>query len=442
MASTPTQDAALNNGNSNDVEEPRVLEEDWGLPLDFNLFAQHERHKVYFYHTDQDNDDDNEKTETKNDAHQLKSDRRTDSSSLDPRTFFWLEYVEELTPLDMMQLSSGVHDATGNCVWTGAYLFLAALSSFEFYNAYIHGKSIFELGSGTGLAGLACLLRPSTWTTEATAINRALSCDDGPEAISSDRDALNRRTAATMKTRVCFTDSDPAALDLCQRNCHHNQISEDQYQISQHMWGSSSSPSSFLESLCSSKENTTKSSLSWSCFDTVIAADILYDIAMLGPIFQSARHALLAGKEHHSDPHDGDVDEDNKDNHQSETVVLGHFLLSHVPRACYTKENPPSQSSAADQQNGTTKTNNNNSNQNKEAQRNQLEERIVQQGTQNYGFELMRQVSPLEFQSSSTHHHDSSRNLHSSSLEEMALVGATLFIFQLSRPSVVTQSGQ
>ena len=434
MASTPTQDAALNNGNSNDVEEPRVLEEDWGLPLDFNLFAQHERHKVYFYPTDQDNDDDNEKSETRNDAHQLKIDRRIDSSSLAPRSFFWLEYVEELTPLDMMQLSSGVHDATGNCVWTGAYLFLAALSYFDFYNAYIHGKSIFELGSGTGLAGLACLLRRST---EATQINRALS-DDGPEAISSDVDALNRRTAATMKTRVCFTDSDPAALDLCQRNCHHNQISDDQYQISQHMWGSSSSPFSFLESLCnSSKTNTTKSSLSWSCFHTVIAADILYDIAMLGPIFQSARHALLAGKDHHSDPQDNDVDEENKDNHRSKTVVVGHFLLSHVPRACYTEENPPSQSSSADPQTSITKTN---SNQNKEAQRNQLEERIVQEGTQNYGFELIRQVSPLEFQSSSTHHHDSSPNLHSSSLEEMALVGATLFIFQLSWSS--DRSGQ
>ncbi|KAL7557869.1 hypothetical protein ACA910_010920 [Epithemia clementina (nom. ined.)] len=559
--------------------------------MDFHLFAQHERYPVYFYYNSNDNhnntsldpavdrglvvvgdDDDDDKTKTK-----TNNDNRNQEDRSFP-DYFWLECVRSLTPLDMMNLSHGIHDATGNCVWTGAFLFLAALSSSLLLSSssssttttmtmsttttsilqpYIQNRTILELGSGTGLAGLSCLLvqqHPFAFDKKASTYSTSSSSPSSPSPQHDPNDEHNDPVPQSQRqepppraaTRVCFTDADPAALQLCQRNCEHNQIPQDLYRIVQHAWGQPL-PLQVQSSLSSSLSNepppvpsewpvqqqheeeerqqpTTTPPLPppsscWSTFDTVIAADILYDIAMLCPIFQSARQALLWGKkppqqrqqpqppplpqesQSQSHVHDGttdkgadhDADDDTKQNnnrskkndqhaegntfttplhrrttttaifHSNNTtnddddddvVVLGHFILSHVPRACYTAHNPPPlppppppsallETSLPDNRavpgiDPTTTTT--------RRRRSALEERIVHEATQHHGFELIHQIDPLDLvllpNNNSNNNHDNKNYSrfdqfpanalnHEASLQEMAEVGATLLVFRL-----------
>lgn len=192
--------------------------DDWGLECNFHLFAQHQPQTVYL-----------------NKEHES----------------FQILCVESLTPIDMSNLGSGIHDATGHCVWTGAFLLIACLDRLQ---NYFQNKTVLELGSGTGIGGIAVL-------------------------------------QAAQPKRVLFTDSDPQALDLCQRNCLLNKC--DKYDIQELTWG----------------EQT--NDFASTRLDTVLATDVLYDIGLLPALFTSAQ-------EH------GNV-----------------FVLSHVPRACYNTNHPP-----------------------------------------------------------------------------------------------------
>lgn len=221
------------------VPEDEELEvvDDWGLPMDFHLFAQHELQRVYY----------------------------GSGSSLQS---FPILCVEALTPIDMVLLSNGLHDATGHCVWTGACLFVASLELL--FGTYFRNKRILELGCGTGICGIA-LLRMASLHAEGE--------------------------STTKRTFVTFTDSDPEALALCQRNCELNQLQQQQkecYAVESLTWGNSS---------CSRM----------SSFDTVLATDVLYDIEQLEPLLQTTR-ACLRG-------------------------CGGTFVLAHVPRACFTAKN-------------------------------------------------------------------------------------------------------
>ena len=103
---------------SNDLA---VVEDDWKLPMDFELFAAFVQQKVYYSASDH----------------------------------FVIECVESLTPLDMTSLSSGTHDATGLCAWRGAFLLLSMLDQIQ---EFIQGsRNVLELGAGTGLDGIALL---------------------------------------------------------------------------------------------------------------------------------------------------------------------------------------------------------------------------------------------------------------------------------------------
>lgn len=186
---------------SNPVEEfdSVIQEDDWQLPMEFHLFAVHERHELDF-------------------AAPLA-----------------IECVERLTPLDMMSLSAGIHDATGHCVWLGAFLFLAELPSLGCFD----GQRILELGTGTGIAGLGIL-----------------------QAFQPDK--------------VVLTDADPDALALCRRNCAVNEITASRYQVQELTWGEPLGHD-MLES-----------------FDIVVAADVLYDIGLLPALFTSAEQSLVA----------------------------------------------------------------------------------------------------------------------------------------------------
>ena len=76
-------------------------------------------------------------------------------------------YIDE-TPLDMMDMSFGIADPTGSCVWLGAFLFMEIFArkldvdtSYEqrYWSSirskiFPKGCHAVELGSGTGMAGL------------------------------------------------------------------------------------------------------------------------------------------------------------------------------------------------------------------------------------------------------------------------------------------------
>jgi SAM-dependent methyltransferase len=182
-----------------------IEEDDWGLPFDFNLFARHQRHQI----------------------------------AINESEIVEIECVEGLTPLDMMDLGAGVHDATGHCVWTGAFFLIDCLGRLQ---GYFHQKRVIELGSGTGIAGIALLRLPQS-----------------------------------APSFLCFTDADTNALELCRRNCQLNFRKEQSYAYSTEelSWGRPLPPSVLAAS-----------------FDTCLGTDIFYDFAILPTILQTASTCL------------------------------------------------------------------------------------------------------------------------------------------------------
>jgi predicted nicotinamide N-methyase len=267
-----------------------VEEDDWNLALDFHMFAQHESHSIYI------------------------------NSARD----FQIECVEALTPLDMMNLSSGTHDATGHCVWMGAFLLIAAIDRLK---EVFRGARVIELGCGTGIGGIALLLSGES---------------SAPSFLS-------------------FTDSDPNALALCGRNCQSN-LGEYQYQLEDVGWGT-----------------PLPVNVSPNSFDVVVAADVLYDIGCLSPLLTTAKECLKEG---------------------------GHFVVSHVPRACFNTDHPPVES---------------------------LEEYIVLQA-KGYGFQLESILRPNDIAASTSAVHQEAASmknvLNNVSLHEMQEVGAAVLVFR------------
>jgi SAM-dependent methyltransferase len=140
--------------------------------------------------------------------------------------------VSSLSPLDMMHLSEGSHDATGHRIWMGAKLFVNALGYGSLDSAFL-GKTTLELGCGTGLAGIAVLKHDY------------LAC-----------------------RRVVFTDNDAQVLDLCRTNCEQNlDPSDTRWQLAALAWGAERSIDGE--------------------FDTIFATDVLYDVGSLQPLLQT-----------------------------------------------------------------------------------------------------------------------------------------------------------
>jgi ribosomal protein L11 methylase PrmA len=248
--------------------------DDWNLPMEFHLFAKHETHVLHL----------NTPVVAKH-CHNHRNLDREDGATLE------LECVESLTPLDMIGLSSGAHDATGHCVWTGAFLLIATLDAptTDYTNDESSGsvtlpssilslvfksKCVIELGSGTGIGGIA--------------LSKSHSC---------------------RPKRIFFTDADPDVLALCQRNCKRNlspgaesdQVGPEnvlKWRTVKLTWGQDPLPSEIKP----------------SSFDAVLATDVLYDIGLLPALLRTASACLVRG---------------------------GHFCLSHVPRACFNSENQP-----------------------------------------------------------------------------------------------------
>ena len=291
----------------NDEQEEQV--DDWNLALDFHLFVQHEPRKIYspsFRRIGDDDDDDPQ------------------------NTFMEVECVEALTPLDMMSLGAGTHDATGHCVWTGAFLLIESLQALA---EYFDGKNVLELGCGTGIGGIALL-----------------------------------RSRRAFPSHVVLTDADPEALELSRRNCKRNKLSSTCYTVAELTWGNA------VDDMrrCHSPPSTRG-------FDTVVATDVLYDVGLLPALFQTVVDCLSGSQ---NGP--------------------GVFVLSHVPRACYSSENPPVSN---------------------------LEEYIVAR-VKEFGLELKQILKPSDLSSKEEEKPDDA--LNDLSLDEMEQLGAAILVFCLS----------
>lgn len=195
-----------------------------------------------------------------------------------------LQCVESLTPLDMMNLSNGISDSTGNRVWSGAIMFMVYFAIVPLLQSstsvkeendekcekmkslqnlrdnLFAGKRVLELGTGTGSSLIAVVL----------------SC---------------LHSKADLPHYTVFTDNDETVLKLCEQNCKSN-LGAINVSVECLGWGKEETTKSHKEKLYS--------------FDTVIATDVLYDLSALQPLFETASLMVNPG---------------------------GIFILAHVPRA-------------------------------------------------------------------------------------------------------------
>jgi Lysine methyltransferase len=216
--------------------------------------------------------------------------------------FFY--FSSQLTPIDMINLSDGDHDATGHCVWLGAVMFIAAIPLLRKYgyvgnqeciSSFDHPHRIIELGCGTGIASMALLL-------SVPPNNESV---DSPDAIMDEAaSGISARIRSSMF--ACFTDADPDSLEVCRRNCVLNELPTSSYQVVPLSWGEADLPPA----------------IEAGSFGTVIATDVLYDIGLLSPLLATARQCLWSEA-------------------NTSTRQTGAFILSHIPRACFNSENPP-----------------------------------------------------------------------------------------------------
>jgi len=155
-----------------------------------------------------------------------------------------------LSPLDMVELSCGINDATGHRVWLGAELWIHALPKLApyFVSPLRSICRCLELGSGTGLSGLASL---------------HYFCEE----ISLD---------------LILTDNSQSVLDLCQKNYQRNKLknrdvgSTEQsiVRVEYLEWGDC------LPDIEQRKQHI------------VMATDVIYDVASWKPLLETTQQSL------------------------------------------------------------------------------------------------------------------------------------------------------
>jgi predicted nicotinamide N-methyase len=308
-----------------------IHEESWDLPSSFDLYSTPKVHTILVCPTKEEDHIDPYK------KHKVSSSSCT--TSID------IECIEPTTPLDIsnISLSSKEYDGSGHCVWAGAFLLIQCMNEIldiilptcKNEEEKLRNKlQMIELGCGTGIGQLALM-----------------------SAIT---------TKFHLSVYGCFTDADPAVLNLCQRNCQLNNLSTDSYSIQEFTWG---------QDLTKNNVNTTAANIVSNTFDIVLATDVLYDIDMLHPLLSSASQLISSSSKNSS----------------------GLFILSHIRRACYNDNNPP------------------------EAMEN-LEKYIVDQGREHYGLSVYQVIRPPMPEKMSSHVLDF--------CSKEAFHGSAIFIFQ------------
>lgn len=230
--------------------------------------------------------------------------------------------VNSLTPLDMLDLSNGEHDATGNRVWMGALFFmecmvrpcrLAAILEESQENMNISestkikimkmealvqlrrilfdNKKVMELGAGTGCSIISIGMVASS----------PIHSDDVCTSI--------RSQSRPRPSLLTLTDNDDNVLSLCRKNCannlrdaqhvkktnNKNESNGIPYKVHSLDWGVKALEGDLVPSMCTIQMQ-----------DTIIATDVIYDLSSLVPLLQTASQYLKVG---------------------------GYFVLSHIPRA-------------------------------------------------------------------------------------------------------------
>lgn len=201
--------------NSANEEVSVGVEEDcWDLPNEFDLYAKHEVGKIHF------------PGPSKDGCKRFKSTHA-----------FLIECIEPDSPLDLLNSSHSAskYDATGHCIWAGAFLLIHSIHELKKFA--IANKRIIEFGTGTGIGGLAIMLADT---------------DDVPLSVA-------------------FTDNDPDALDVCRRNCELNNIPATSYSIEELTWGTGATKDDF---------------------DVALATDVLYDVDLIDPLFTSVTSCI------------------------------------------------------------------------------------------------------------------------------------------------------
>lgn len=282
-------------------------EEQWNLPLDFDLYSTHKIRKIYY------------KEKRKHQPKELTTVMHDNDGLSNPYYHFNIECIETSSPLDITNTSHSAqqYDATGHCVWTGAFLLISCIdqildivdkhasngnddnitSNNEENEIIHHPLNIIELGCGTGIGGLTLMFASDSIQTTT---NNNECYHHNTKSTSN----VNR-TLRTKIEKCCFTDTDPAVLNICRRNCELNGlILNKSFTIRELTWGIDEEHSNDHDD----DEN----------FDIILATDVLYDVDLIDPLFTTVSSLL------------------------SKSIANnGIFILSHVPRACYNDNNPP-----------------------------------------------------------------------------------------------------
>mmetsp|Transcript_42364 Transcript_42364/g.83224 ORF Transcript_42364/g.83224 Transcript_42364/m.83224 type:complete len:400 (+) Transcript_42364:142-1341(+) len=247
---------------------------------------------------------------------------------------------EELTPLDMVYTSTNIrnnegndkdkdndsfrddefYDGTGNLMWLAAVCFgHLVVQEVEPLRSYLFEGSptptvgripearrrFCELGCGTGGAGISLLL-----------------CSPVSSNKHNHRETENSTENASC--HLVFTDNDAQSLELCESNCELNLIDPKAYSQALLGWGS--------EHLETAQTFHPEGTLQPHSFDVVLATDVIYDLKMIAPLFETI-DGLLKKKQPRGERDHTRETTDHRHNG-------GHLVLSHVPRFCIPKDKP------------------------------------------------------------------------------------------------------
>ena len=290
-----------------------------------------------------------------------------------------LRCMDSLTPIDMINLSTGKSDETGNRIWMGSLLFIecmvrplqqyctssSSLSQnpsssssattmmmeetqkqlFNLRKKLFDRRQILELGTGTGASLISIGL---------VGMNKNNNNNNNNNSSNKNQDIR--------PTKMTFTDNDMNVLSLCKINCEinlrkknsttttnsnsdksinnntddsndYNNNDNDYYSVCRLDWGGSR------------MQHQKEGELLRGSQDTIIATDVIYDLSAINILFETAYYLLKDNN--NNDHHDGKCSsrEDNYDDDDDDQGSIegrykkrdndegGYFVLSHVPRA-------------------------------------------------------------------------------------------------------------
>jgi hypothetical protein len=288
------------NGGANNLEiEEEIIEEDWS-----QLMAQEEggafSNERFSYY-------DKITFPLSTTAHT----NGTSTKTIPPLTME-LCCMGSLTPLDMLDLSNGECDATGNRIWMGALLFIEcmvrplppmnACRKSESSNSE-NEKDLLNCSKIQALGKLRTMLFRNKQLIE-------LGAGTGASLISVG--IAGTKDSSIRPSRLTLTDNDTNVLSLCKMNCVANLKKDIKYKVCRLEWGLQQMlflAQKHCESTCTDESDyfcMNDASYQTESQDTVIATDVIYDLSALKVLFETASHLVKNG---------------------------GHFVLSHVPRA-------------------------------------------------------------------------------------------------------------